>query len=88
MKPFACRLLCAAVLGLTAFRLEAQEEISADKLPKKVSEAAKARFPDATFVKITKEMEINEIVYDIELTVAGKKHEMDCKEDRAKRTLR
>src|SRR5262249_8476763 len=26
-------------------------------------------------------MENNEVIYDIEMTVADKKHEMDCKED-------
>jgi len=66
---------------LLAIRLEAQEEISADKLPKKVSDAVKTRFPGAMFVKITKVMENNEVIYDIEMTVGGKKHEMDCKED-------
>src|SRR5204863_6589412 len=29
----------------------------------------------------TKEMENGAVVYDIEMTVSGKKHEMDCKED-------
>src|SRR4051794_24990274 len=70
----------ALVLMLSA-GAPAQEEISADKLPKKVADAVKARFPGAMFVKITKEMENNEIIYDIEMTVGGKKHEMDSKED-------
>ena len=81
MKSFARLLTCATVFGLLAIRLEAQEEISADKLPKKVSDAVKTRFPGAMFVKITKVMENNEVIYDIEMTVGGKKHEMDCKED-------
>src|SRR5215467_7070867 len=81
MRSFAFLLMCIALFGLAANRLEAQEEISADKLPKKVFDAVKARFPGATFVKITKEMENNEVIYDIEMTVGGKKHEMDCKED-------
>src|SRR5439155_10278839 len=81
MRTFARLLMCAAALALLATGLVAQEEISADKLPKKVSDAVKARFPGAMFVKITKELENNEVIYDIEMTVGGKKHEMDCKED-------
>jgi Putative beta-lactamase-inhibitor-like, PepSY-like len=81
MRPFIRLLTCAGVFGLLTIQLEAQEEISADKLPKKVADAVKARFPGAMFVKITKEMENNEVIYDIEMTVGAKKHEMDCKED-------
>ena len=40
-----------------------------------------ARFPGATITQVTKEMENNETIYDIEMTKGGKKHEMDCKED-------
>src|SRR5207245_6741819 len=35
----------------------------------------------ATITQVTKEMENGEVVYDIEMTKDGKKHEMDCKED-------
>jgi hypothetical protein len=31
--------------------------------------------------QVTKEMENGEVIYDIEMTKSGKKHEMDCKED-------
>ncbi len=59
----------------------AQEKIEADKLPQKVKDALKARFPGHKVTQATKEMENGEVVYDVEMTVGGKKHEMDCKED-------
>jgi hypothetical protein len=74
-------LACVALVALFAPHAAAQEEISPDKLPPKVADAVKARFPGAKFLKITKEMENNEVIYDIEMTVGTKKHEMDCKED-------
>src|SRR5262245_52786958 len=81
MKTLVQLSLCISLVGLLANELLAQEEIAPDKLPPKVAEALKARFPGAKIVKATKEMENNEVVYDIEMTVNGKKHEMDCKED-------
>jgi len=79
----ALRLIACAMLSLAlACPLFAQsEKIEPSKLPPKVSEAVKSRFPDATIVQVTKETENGEIVYDIEMTKNGKKHEMDCKED-------
>src|SRR4029453_6036046 len=82
MRSFVRLLTCAPVFGLLTIQLQAKEELSADKRPRKVADAVKARFPGAMFVKITKEMENNEVIYDIEMTVGAKKHEMDCKEDR------
>jgi hypothetical protein len=73
--------MIAAVLVLFAADVRAQEKLDPAKLPQKVSDALKTRFPGAMITQVTKEMENNEVVYDIEMTVAGKKHEMDCKED-------
>ena len=81
MKTLLRSIACVALVVLLARQAVAQEEISPDKLPQKVADAVKARFPGAKFVKITKEMENNEVIYDIEMTVGAKKHEMDCKED-------
>jgi len=68
------------VVLLAALTL-AQEKVDASKLPPKVAEALKARFPGATITQVTKETENGEVIYDIEMTKDGKKHEMDCKED-------
>jgi len=72
---------CLALVGLFFAMALAQEKVDADKLPPKVSEAVKARFPGAKITQATKELENGEVIYDIEMTRDGKKHEMDCKED-------
>ena len=81
--PIAIRAITAAILplALAANVLAQGEKIEPSKLPPKVADAVKARFPGATIVQVTKETENGEIVYDIEMTKNGKKHEMDCKED-------
>lgn len=67
-------LVLALALGATA-------EEKKVELPKKVADALKARFPKYTITKLTKEKEKGAVVYDIEFTVGGKKHEADIKED-------
>jgi len=75
------KLIAGATLAMLVTLAVAQEKLDASKLPPKVSEAVKARFPGATITQVTKETENGEVVYDIEMTKDGKKHEMDCKED-------
>ncbi len=70
-----------ALLAILTFAATAQEKIDADKLPPKVKDSLKTRFPGHKVTQATKEMENGEVIYDIEMTVGGKKHEMDCKED-------
>jgi Putative beta-lactamase-inhibitor-like, PepSY-like len=70
-----------AMFAILISAAAAQEKIEADKLPQKVKDALKARFPGSMVTQATKEMENGEVIYDIEMTVGGKKHEMDCKED-------
>ena len=70
-----------AVFGMLVSATAAQEKVEADKLPQKVKDAVKARFPGHMITQATKELENGAVVYDIEMTVGGKKHEMDCKED-------
>jgi len=77
-SQFCASLALTALLATLAF---AQEKVDPDKLPPKVAEALKARFPGAMITQVTKEMENGEVVYDIEMTKNGRKHEMDCKED-------
>jgi uncharacterized membrane protein YkoI len=70
------------LLALLAPAALAQDEkVDADKLPQKVKDAIKARFPGATITTASKATENGEVIYDIEMTKDGKKHEMDCKED-------
>src|SRR5262245_7354987 len=72
---------CLAVVSLLSPSAPAQEKVDANNLPPKVAQALKARFPGAKVTQVTKETENGEVVYDIEMTKDGKKHEMDCKED-------
>jgi DNA-directed RNA polymerase subunit E'/Rpb7 len=70
-----------ALFGMFVPAAAAQEKIEADKLPQKVKDALKARFPGYMVTQATKELENGEVIYDVEMTVGGKKNEMDCKED-------
>jgi putative PepSY-like beta-lactamase-inhibitor len=74
----ACVALVA--LGVT-WALAQDEKVAPDKLPQKVADAVKARFPGAMITAATKATENGEVIYDIEMTKDGKKHEMDLKED-------
>lgn len=82
-------LLACAVLAmlLTASPAHADDkdkdkkDLALDKIPKKVMDALKAKFPKAKIVKWTKEKDGDVEVYDIEMTVEGKKTEADIKED-------
>jgi len=70
-----------ALAVLLVYPTPAQEKIDADKLPPKVKQSLNTRFPGNKITQITKETENGEVIYDIEMTKDGKKHEMDCKED-------
>ena len=77
-----CRLVSfGCCLLLFALPLTGQEKVSPDKLPEKVSQALKRRFPSAQVQQITRETEDGKVVYDIEMVQGGTKHEMDCQED-------
>src|SRR6267142_1035278 len=81
MKTMLRLITCVAPVVLLAALTLAQEKVDASKLPPKVAEALKERFPGATITQVTKETENGEVIYDIEMIKDGKKHEMDCKED-------
>ena len=78
------RLRCGAVLaGLLVLVSagQAQEKKDGEKIPKKVMDTLKAKFPKAEIDKWTKEKEGNDVVYDIEFKQAGRRFEADIKED-------
>jgi len=81
MKTMLRLIASCGVVAVLVTLAAAQEKLDASKLPPKVSDAVKARFPGAMITQVTKETENGEVVYDIEITKDGKKHEMDCKED-------
>ena len=57
------------------------EKTDSDQIPQNVSEALKAKFPDAVIDKWTKEEEGEIVIYDFEFTQEGQKFEADIKED-------
>ena len=82
MKTMMRLLACATLFALLAPVAWSQDEkVEADKLPQKVKDTLKAKFPGATITAATKTTENGVVIYDIEMTKDGKKHEMDCKED-------
>jgi uncharacterized membrane protein YkoI len=82
MKTMLRITACVGLMSLmTLVVLGQDEKVDSDKLPQKVKDALKARFPGATITMATKATENGEVIYDIEMTRDGRKHEMDCKED-------
>jgi hypothetical protein len=73
----------SAVLGviLTATGAPAQEKVDLDKVPKKVMDALKAKFPKAAIDQVTKEKEGDKFVYDFEFKQEKQKFEADIFED-------
>jgi len=71
----------AAALMVVSFLSAADEKVPLDKVPKKVTDAVKARFPGAEITSVEKETENGKVVYDIELKQKGTKYEMDILED-------
>jgi Putative beta-lactamase-inhibitor-like, PepSY-like len=72
----------AAVFAWLTPGLQGQDEkVDIDKLPAKVAATLEAKFPGAQITTATKTIENGEVIYDIEMTRRGKKHEMDVKED-------
>jgi len=75
-----------ALLFLLASLSHAREDKGKDKLelgkiPKKVMDALKAKFPKAKIHKWTEEKEGDAVVYDIEFKQGDRKFEADIKED-------
>src|SRR5207253_2729544 len=77
----ACAVGCLVVLATSAVADDKEKKIDPDKLPQKIKDAVKARFPGGEITSAEKEKENGEIVYDLELKHEGRKYEMDIKED-------
>jgi NADPH:quinone reductase-like Zn-dependent oxidoreductase len=73
--------LAVLVLAVPAVRAQDKDKLDLDKIPKKVMDALKAKFPKAEIRKWTQEKEGADLVYDIEFTENGRKCEADIKED-------
>jgi putative PepSY-like beta-lactamase-inhibitor len=81
------RLGLVAVLFAFAFAApvasadDKDKKLDLDKIPKKVMDAFKGKFPKAEIQKWTKEKEGDAEIYDIEAVENGRKCEADIKED-------
>lgn len=84
-KWLVAGVLTAVVAGLLlaqpAAGAQDKDKLGLDKIPKKVMDALKAKFPKAKIQKWTKEKEGETVVYDVEMTQEGRKFEADVRED-------
>jgi uncharacterized membrane protein YkoI len=79
-----CLLLgCQQAEEKSGSERKTEDKLEVDKIPGKVTDALKARFPEAEISKWTREEEGDLAVYDIEFEQAGQKFEADIKEDGA-----
>ena len=86
---FAHRLSCVAgglvaavlLLASAAPAQDKKDKLDLDKIPKKVMDTLKAKFPKAEIQKWTKEKEGDKVVYDIEFKQGTQKFEADIFED-------
>lgn len=74
-------VVCLVLLAAGVLADEKAEKITADKLPQKVKDSIKDRFPGSEVTSAEKENEKGQVMYDIELKHEGRKYEMDIKED-------
>ena len=85
LKWFATGLFAAVLAGfllaMPVTQAQDQKKLDLDKIPKKVMDALKAKFPKAEIHKWTKEKEGNIVIYDIEFKQVDRKFEADIKED-------
>jgi uncharacterized membrane protein YkoI len=92
MRRILGSLCASAVLGLVLTAAVAlaedkekekakEEKIAPDKIPAKVLDAVKERFPGGKITTASRETADGKVVYDIELEHKGRKYEMDIRED-------
>ncbi len=74
-------VLAVLLLAVPAARAQDKDKLDLDKIPKKVMDTLKAKFPKAEIHKWTKEKEGDTVIYDIEFKQEGRKFEADIKED-------
>lgn len=82
MRYFATGLTAGAMVGLLAvIGLARAEDVPLDKVPANIMKVVKKRHPAAELTKVTKEVENNVVLFDVELKEKGRKYEMDIRED-------
>src|SRR5262249_33483733 len=82
MGGFGVSAMAGLVLLATVVQADDKvQKVPLDKVPQKVMDAVKNRFPGAEITSVEKETADNQVIYDIELKHKGRKYEMDIKED-------
>jgi hypothetical protein len=76
-------VFAAMLVAQPAVCAQNKDKLGLEKIPKKVMDALKVKFPKAQIHKWTKEKEGDAVVYDIEFKQEGRKFEADIKEDGA-----
>lgn len=74
-------VLAGLFLAMPAAGAQDKSRPDLDKIPKKVMDALKARFPNPEIQQWTEEKEGDIVLYDIEFLQRGRKFEADIKED-------
>lgn len=80
MKMALLTLLAVSGMVFSANAKEKEEEIALDKLPAKVLETVKKKYPKGTLIKAVKEEEDNEVEYEVTLKDDGAKIEISIDE--------
>lgn len=78
--------LCTAILTIAGLMMASsaradEENVPLDKLPAKVKDAVKAKFPEAEFVKASKEVEEGVVLYEVGIRNKGQTIEVTTTED-------
>jgi uncharacterized membrane protein YkoI len=88
MRRVECSAGCLLMVVLAGFMAlqpaasaQDKDKLDLDKIPKKVMDALKTKFPRAEIHKWTKEKEGDVVVYDIEFKQEGRKFEADIKDN-------
>jgi uncharacterized membrane protein YkoI len=71
----------AGVAFLVTVARAEDKKIPLDKVPQKIMDTIKTRFPGADVSSVEKENEGGKVVYDVELKHKGRKYEMDIEEN-------
>ena len=79
-KFFISMVAVAGLLAGTTVRAD-EEDIPLDKIPTKVRDAVKAKFPAAVFVSASKEIEDGKVLYEVKITNNKQTIEVTAGED-------
>ena len=69
------------VMSLAGLALASEEKIEIAKLPAKVSETVKAKFPGTDFTDAAKETDNGKTFFEVTVKVNGQKIDVTCEED-------